>query len=58
MKALVTLNLIALIIILLYLGDDFRRDIYNHDKDRLNCLKNYKISFTTLSIPLESNRFL
>ena len=29
-------------VILLYLGDDFRRDIYNHDKNRLNCLKNYK----------------
>ena len=29
-------------VILLYIGDDFRRDLYNHDKDRLNCLKNYK----------------
>ena len=29
-------------VILVYIGDDFRRDLYNHDKDRLNCLKNYK----------------
>ncbi len=29
-------------VILLYIGDDFRRDLYNHDKNRLDCLKNYK----------------
>ena len=29
-------------VLLLYIGDDFRRDLYNHDKNRLNCLKNYK----------------
>ncbi len=29
-------------VILLYIGDDFRRDMYNHDEQRLNCLQNYK----------------
>tara|TARA_B100001175_G_C19444636_1_gene608099 strand:+ start:298 stop:1365 length:1068 start_codon:yes stop_codon:yes gene_type:complete len=29
-------------VILLYIGDDFRRNLYNHDEQRLNCLQNYK----------------
>ncbi len=29
-------------VFLLYLGDDFRRDLYNHDQQRISCLKNYK----------------
>ena len=29
-------------VILLYIGDDFRRELYNHDQQRLNCLQNYK----------------
>ncbi len=29
-------------VVLLYIGDDFRRDLYNHDDQRLDCLKDYK----------------
>ena len=45
-------------VILLYIGDDFRRGIYNHDKNRLNCLKNYKNCNGTelfYGFPLKSN---
>ena len=30
-------------VLFIYIGDDFRRDIYSHDKKRLNCLSNHNL---------------